>query len=229
MSKKSITLVSILVLLLGGYFIVKEFSLPRFVSSKLSSMMKVYVSLGELDLGFKNIEAESLTIMNPKGFHLKKAMSIENIAVSAPFQAFFKDEVIIEELDLSNIYVGLEYENQSSKKGNWTVIMSNLESAAPKTVKDSAKHVYIKKCILTNLQVELAYTSGNPAPKYYPTIKRLEIYDIDSRNGLPMQEISKAILDATLKQIFSQEGIKSMLENYLLGPSQTPFNLPFFK
>ena len=227
MSKKSLSLISIVIVLVGCFIVFKEFSLPRFVSNRLTDMMKVYVSLGDLNLGLKDITAEELTIMNPKGFHLPKAMSIEKISISTPFTAFFRDEVVIDELRLDNIYVGLEFENQSNKKGNWTVIMKNLGDAAPKGNESSSnKYVKVTKCILTNLNVQLAYTSGNPAPKFYPTIAYLEINNIDSRNGLPLQEISNAILQATLQQIFSQENIKNMLETYLIKPN-LPFSIPF--
>jgi hypothetical protein len=230
MSKKKLSFIAIFVLLVGFFIYFKEFSLPGFVSDKLTAMMKVNVKLEGLDLGFKQVEADGLSILNPKGFNLPKAMSINSILIQAPWTAFFKNDIEIDQLELSEIYVGVEFLNKSSKQGNWSEIMTNLQAAAPKQpASSSGKHVHIKKCILTNLQVELAYSTGNPGPKLYPLIKRLEINDIDSRNGLPLQEISQAILNATLKQIFSIENLTNMALDNFTDAAKMPFKLPFLK
>lgn len=191
---------------------------PDMLANSLSKKMKVSVEIDDISLTMNSITIDKFEIGNPKGSILPKAFSASTINLLAPLRNYFYNEVIIDEMDLDNIYLGIEFDSQKSKKGNWTTIMGNLKAATAN--QKSKKVVLIKKAVLTNIQIDLAYRKEGKVQHLKP-VDRLVFTNISSENGIPTDQITKIIFDQMLQSIFQKENLENMLQD-LLQPNQTP-------
>ena len=123
-------------------------------------------------------------------------------------------------MTMDDVYIGLEFDSPNNKNGNWTTIMNNM-SKSTKEDSDQAKakgettSVLIKRLVITDLQIELAYkTGGKPNRKLRP-IDRIELTNISSEGGIPTAQIMNIIMQETLRNIFSKEGLQNMLDGIL--------------
>lgn len=129
---------------------------------------------------------------------------------------------------LADVYIGLEFDSPRSKRGNWTTIMNNVskntrsEQQKAKAKGKSTK-VLIKRLIITDLKIELAYKTGGRANRKLRTIDRIELTDISSEGGIPTGQIMNIVMQETLRNIFSKEGLQNMLEE-VLKPSGSDRN-----
>lgn len=158
------------------------------------------------------------------GSILPKAFSAESVLFQTPITNYLKKNIVVDEVDVKDVYVSLEFDSKKSKRGNWTTIMGNLQgpqkeksTKQTKTAKPG-RTVLIKKLILTNISVALVYRQGGGQVQNLPPIKRIELNNISSEEGLPTEQISNIIFQQMLKQIFSIEGLQNMLQD-LLPPS----------
>jgi hypothetical protein len=126
---------------------------------------------------------------------------------------------VIDELDINNIYLGIEFESKRSKNGNWTTIMGNL-SKGPKTEGKKGKTVLIKKLILNNINIELAYRREGEITTLKP-VRQIVLTDVSSEEGKLTDVITKIIIDQMLQKIFSIENLQNMLED-ILNPEMSP-------
>jgi uncharacterized protein involved in outer membrane biogenesis len=240
MKRFILSLLGIIVLLVIGGFIVLALSwssLPDIIANKLSSKMKVSVEIEDIQWGWNAIDIQKIEIGNPTGSILPKAFSAEDIVFQAPISNYLKRNIVIDEVDLKNVYVGLEFDSKKSKKGNWTTIIGNLQGEAPKKSENTStsktekpgRTVLIKKLILTNISVALVYRQGGGQVQNLPPIKRIELDNISSEEGLPTEQISNIIFQQMLKQIFSIEGLQNMLQDLLPPSSPVQKGLNMFK
>lgn len=192
--------------------------LPEFISSKLSEKMRVQVSIEEINVGWDAIGVNNVSVGNPEGYRLAKAFQTESIDVQAPLPNYLDNPIVIDKVQLDHVYVGIELDSKKSKTGNWTVILGNLEGGEKKPSK-GGKKVLIKKLILTDIKIDLAYNKENQVT-HLDTIKRLEFNNVSSEEGIPLEQISSIILNQMLKKIFSIENLTDMLQNVI--PQGTP-------
>src|SRR5882724_8183763 len=94
--------------------------LPDMVSNNLSKKLKVAVEIDSFGLSWGKIDAENIQIGNPPGSLLARAFTCKEIDVLAPFTNYLKKRIIIDEIDLKDIYLGLEFDSASGTSGNWT-------------------------------------------------------------------------------------------------------------
>jgi hypothetical protein len=210
----------IIILILLGIF--GWSMLPTWVSHTLSKRTKVSVSIQDIRLAPSSIKVDNIRIGNPPKSVLKQALNIKKFSIDAPFSRFFQERIVINEMGLDDVYIGLEFESQKSSKGNWSEIMANLKESTGKE-KESAKQtaktkrVLIKKLIITDLKIDLAYRTGNKNVRRLRPIDRLELTNISSEGGLPTAQIMDIVISEMLRNIFSKEGLQNMLENILPG------------
>jgi len=196
--------------------------LPSWISHQLSSRAKVDVSIQDIHLGTSSIEVDNIRVGNPPKTILEHALLVRKLRVDVPFSRFFDDRIVIEEMLLNDVYLGIEFDNTKSSKGNWSRIMKNLKESTGKEKEKAAskgdtKSVLIRKLILTNVNVDLAYTTGGQGVRRLRTIERLELNNISSEGGIPTAQIMDIVISEMLKNIFSKEGLKNMLDNLLPG------------
>ena len=212
---------------------------PDMLANNLSKKMKVAVSIDSIGLGWGKIDLKKIDIGNPPNSILAKAFSCNEIDVNAPFTRYLNKNIVIDEIDLNDIYLGLEFDSPSSTKGNWTTIMNNIQSttsagqvsmkkekAAPE---GSQRSVLIHRIILTNINVDVVYKKDSGKIKKLPTIPRMELTEISSEGGLPMDQIANSVLGEMLKQVFIKENLKNMLQELMNQPSPIKQYLAPFK
>src|SRR5262245_8377860 len=90
---------------------------PDMIASRLSEKMKVSVQIGTINLGFSKIDIKNIQIGNPRGSILSKAFSCEEIAILAPLTQYLHKKIVIREIDLNNVYLGLEFDSASGTSG----------------------------------------------------------------------------------------------------------------
>ena len=201
--------------------------IPTIASHKLSKAAKVSVSIGDFHLTKSEISIDNIQVKNPSGYNkIPKALSVKTFSiVNTPISNYLDDDIIIDEINLDDIYLGLEFDSPKSTKGNWGTIMNNIsqntdqEKTKAKN-KGKTKTILIKKLVITNLQVELAYKKGNQPNRQLRPIDQIELTNISSEGGLPMNQIMNIVMQETLRNIFSKEGLQNMLEG-VLDPNES--------
>jgi uncharacterized protein involved in outer membrane biogenesis len=210
--------------------------IPDMLANNLSKKMKVSVAIDSIGLGWGKIDLKKIEIGNPPNSILSKAFSCNEIDVNAPFTHYLDKNIIIDEIDLKDVYLGLEFESASSTKGNWTTIMNNIQSTTTtsqvnkkKNQAASQRTVLIHRLVLTNIDVDVTYRKDSGKVKKLPTIPKIELTEISSEGGLPMDQIMNSILGEMLKQIFIKENLKNMLQDFMNQPSPVQQYLAPFK
>jgi hypothetical protein len=195
---------------------------PDILAGNLSKKLKVLVEIGTLSVSLKSIEIEKLEIGNPRGFYLPRAFACDQIYVDAPLTRFLQNDVEIDEIDLDNVYIGLEFDSPSGTQGNWTVIMNNAGTAQAESVSSTKKTVMIRRLILNNIHTDLIYRNQGNGVRHLPKIQRIELKNISSEGGNTMDQIMNSALGQMLKEIFIEQNLKELLDKVLQPGGQNP-------
>lgn len=194
------------------------FRVPSMLSRELSQKMDVHVKISNIGLTLNDISVNGLKIDNLPGSILPTAFSSKTIDLHAPISNYLHDHIVIDEIDVDDIYLGLEFNSPSGTTGNWTQIMGNLQRSQDKASNSSSKiskrTVFIKKIVLTNLNVDVVYKTDKKV-KRLPTIDRMELTDISSEGGFPSDQIMNSVLGQMLKSVFVKENMNNMLQDLL--------------
>lgn len=191
---------------------------PDFISRKLSKKLKVSVEIGDMHFSLKELEIDHLEIANIPNSYLSKAFSADKIVCKNEFLNYFEKQISIDEIIVSDIYLGLEFDSSKGTQGNWTVLMNNLNSSVEKTSNTTSKPVEIKQMIFRNIQVDVVYKSAGGKIKKLPIIKEIVLKNINTSKGLPSDQIMQSVLGQMLQSVFVQENVKNMFEGILDQP-----------
>ena len=109
---KSLTGLIVICVLAGVilFFLAKS-RLPDMIASKLSKTLQVAVEIGDMNFTLSTIKIENLEISNPRGYKLEHAFTVQEIMIRAPLMNYLKKDIVIDEIDLNNVYIGLEFES----------------------------------------------------------------------------------------------------------------------
>lgn len=216
-------IILILILLVVGYIFWSR--VPDIVANDLSKKLKVHVQIDDIFLGWGKIDIEKVEVGNTPGSILSKAFSCQSINLFAPVSRYLNKHIVIDEIAINDVYLGLEFDTPTSTKGNWTEIMSNASLNKTKnkkkqqpTTNGSLKSVLIHKLVLSNIKVDVLYRKDGGKVKHLPPIDRIELYDISSEGGLPMDQIMNSVLGQMLKSVFEKENLKNMLQELIQQP-----------
>lgn len=203
-------------LLIGGWIAweCKAAIAAKFISKHLHVPSRIET----LDLTKTAMDISNLWIGTPFRSRTKTSFSAESIEADANFMHVFADPLIIDRIEISNIYVGIEY--YENGQTNWSYMLGNTsEEKGPA----KGRNYLIRTLVLENLTVEV--TQANGQKKRYPTIGRMEFHNLSNETGFPVNEIEKAIFNQMMKNIFDQFNLFKQL------PTNSPLKyLPnFFK
>lgn len=215
--KRFSTLIFIILAALVVLAVVVWMRLPSFAATLLSSKMKVPVHIEDLSISKELIDLKKLEIGNPHGFSLPRAFSTDQIQVAAPIGNYLDTDVVIDKLTMDQIYVGLEFASEGSSEGNWTTIMRNMKGKEPAEKKKGGKTVLIKHIVLTDLSVDLLYQKSGSV-RHLPKMNKIELHNISSEGGLPINQIMNVVLQQMLLSIFKEQGLKNMLDSVIQIP-----------
>ncbi len=200
---------------------------PDIVANHLSQKLKVSVEVEGMSLGWGKIEIDKVVIGNPHGAILSKAFSCISIDALAPFTNYLDQKIIIDEIDVNDVYLGFEFDSAKGTEGNWTRIMGNLKAStgqetggkkkkgtqAPKD--ESQRSVLIKRLVLTNIDVDVVYRKEGGKVQKLKRIDKIELTNVSSEGGLPMDQVMNSVLGQMLKSVFEKQNLQNMLQNLL--------------
>lgn len=189
--------------------------IPDMVAHHLSQHLQIPVQIGKIGFGWNKISVKQIAIGNPPQSVLSHAFTCRILEELASFPTFFQKNITIEQITLDDVYLGLEFDSTSSAKGNWTQIVKNAQGNTPKpTDRDEvSRKVLIKSLVLNNIQVDVVYRSEGSRVKRLPPIDRIELTNITSEGGLPMDQVMDSVLGQMLRSVFIKKNLKNMLEN----------------
>jgi uncharacterized protein involved in outer membrane biogenesis len=208
----------ILLALIGGAIFAFLFwaRVPDMVASTLSKQLRTTVEIGDLKFSFSALTVDHLDIHNPKNFEMPKALTAEKIVIEVPPTHFFHDTIEIDQITVSNIYIGLEFDSPKSTKGNWSTLLHSAQSSQKKDT-DLNKSVFIKRLLLKDIQAELYYESDRKVRRL-KNIPQIELRNISSKGGNFTEQLMNSALGEAVKQIFVQENLKENLDKLLQSP-----------
>lgn len=216
----------LLVIAVGAAFIMYP-RLPSYLSKTLSEKFQVPVKIESIDLSWNKFVIKDIDISNPKESKLPTALKVQTTTMKAPPLNYLKENIIIDEIRLDNIYASIEFYNSKNTEGNWTVLIDNLDqnnsfgaSERGESSKDNeGRTVLIKKLIMTNITIDLIRYGKNPT-RLSP-IRRIELDNISSEKGFPTEEITEIIIQKMMEQIFSIQGLSNMFQSIIETPART--------
>jgi len=189
---------------------------PSWVTSKLSKEAGVTVTIGDIGATLDRINVRRFYMGNPPGRVLSKALTIQKAEIDAPISHYLEDHITIDKVDAKNIYIGVEFDKKGSSNGNWTTIMGNIKRNALQNG-GKKKTVLIRKLILRNIDIDLAYTNERGKVKRLKTIDKIELNNISSEGGIPSSVIMDIVLQQMLDEIFSRENLQNMIQGIIQG------------
>jgi len=178
----------------------------HFLSRELNG---VPVAIRSLQITKEQSNVAQLRIGNPPRSRTPVAFAAEQMKVQTTIQQVMGDPMTIDEIVVKDIFVGVEFYDSKQQDSNWNYILATDEKKKKKEEKD----YLIRKLTLYNLTVEV--TQSNGQVKRYPTIPKMEFYNISSATGFPIDEIEKAIFNLVLKDLFKKLNLDQILKDQL--------------
>ncbi len=223
---KSVTGLAIFIVAAGfiALFLARA-TIPGTIASKLSKQLQVPVSIGNMSIGFYSIGFKDFKIRNPEYSTLPNALTVGDIAINCRLRNYFDTHVVIQEIVLSDIHLGLEFDSPSSVKGNWTRLMTNFENDTGEGTKNQNRTVLIKQLVLKNISVDLVYQTRSGKIKRLRPIDEIILTNITNTGGFPIDQIAESVLGQMLKSVFMKENLKNMLEGIIKNPPGTAKDL----
>lgn len=179
--------------------------------------MKVPVSVGNVFFSKKLIVIRDFVIYNPKHPHSDKpeAIRVKSIQVHSPYKNYLHDPMIIDEMTLKNVFVTIEYFNADQTESNWIFLNSRLDAPTKDKDKKKERVIKIKKLRINGLDIDQVFF--NNTFKHYKLAENkkqdeIVINNINTEKGLPLQEITQAIIRKIMAKITLLKGIKTLLE-----------------
>ena len=194
---------------------------PDIIANNLSKKLKVYVEIGSINLGWGEIKINKTEIGNPPGAVQPQAFKCREIDIIAPLTRFMDKQIVIDEIDVNDVFLDLEFDSAKGTKGNWSRIMGNLQqstAAEPKQSTETPRSVLIHKLVLTNIDVDVLYIKEGSKVIHLPQIDRIELYDISSEGGLPMDQLMNSVFGQMLKSVFQKQNLKNMMQDLIQNP-----------
>ena len=195
---------------------------PDMIANNLAKKLGVSVSIDSIGLGLKEIDVKEMEIGNPKGYSMPKAFSAKEILIKAPLTRYFDNRVIIDEIDVNDIYLGLEFDTTSSADGNWKTILSNYNKSAH-LEETGGKKVLIRRLVLNNITTDIMFRENGGKVKRLPNIDKIVLRDISTEGGNAADQLMSSILGQMIKSVFTQQNLSQFLKG-LVDPGKAVDN-----
>lgn len=194
----------ILIIVIIGF--VAWFNLPNIVEHVLSKEFTVPVTVGNIEIAKNYFKINDFNVGMPKGSHTKSSFFTKEFDIKAYLKNIKKEKITIESLTLNNNIISIEFYNDSGTDNNWSRILKT----PTKSKKPSQKKYLIKKTTLNNITFVLIKKNGQK--QTFPTIEKLEFYNISDETGFPIDELEKALANLILKSIFQKFNLLHLLQ-----------------
>ena len=206
MKKFIIPLFSFICLIIILLF-VTWFNIPNIVAHFLTKDFGVPVSIENITYSKNVLSLKKLDISNPKNSKTKTAFFSNTLDIKSTMKEIREEVLTIDSITLNDLKIGIEFYNKSGSENNWATIM---QMPPAKKKSDKKRKYLIKRLTLNNIGVTLAKPDGTR--QTFPTIEKLEFYNISDETGFPIDEIEKAIAHAVLKSILQKFSLENILK-----------------
>ncbi len=186
---------------------------PDMFANNLAKKLGVPVSISSISAGLKQIDIKEIEIGNPRGYSMPKAFSSKEILIKTPLMSYLDDKIIVDEIDVNDIYIGLEFDSSSSSDGNWKIILSNYSREAHLDETGSKKTVLIRRLVLNNITTDIMFRDQGGKVQRLPKINQIVLRDISTEGGNAADQLMSSILGQMIKSVF----IEQKLSNFLKG------------
>lgn len=217
---KGLAVLVIIIVAVVVVFFVARARIPDMLANNLSKKLEVSVSIDSMNFKPSKVEVDKLEIGNPRGYSLPKAFSAQDIDLHAPITTYFRDEIVVDLIEVKDIYLGLEFNSPQGAEGNWSEMMRNFARNADLNEEgEKEKKVFIKRIVFTNIDTDLAFRSQGGQVKKLPRIARIELTNISSEGGIPTDQLMSTVLAQMLKEVFVQQNLNNMIQGILTDPA----------
>ncbi len=202
MKKAIIIPLSIILILIIACIILwtnRENIVAHYISKSLNNTP---VSIKKIKYKNQIFMIRDLFIGNPRGSKTKTAFSSKTIDIDASYKALRAKNMVIESIELSDIFIGIEMYNESGSQNNWSKILKK----DPSKKDTEGRHYLIKKLTLRNLTIVVTDSQGRQTR--YPSLDHMVFYNISDKTGFPIEEIEKAIFNLVLQQVMKEYGLE---------------------
>ncbi|MEM7175060.1 MAG: hypothetical protein AAF443_03920 [Chlamydiota bacterium] len=191
---------------LGSYLVFKN---PEvIVSHVISCATKTPVTVDNIDFHRESFTIQNLIVRNPKEAYVPAAFRAEVIEIAAPYKHYLQRSIVIDKIEMDNIYLDIEFYNEDKTEGNWQSLVANMHN--DEKSENSKRKTLIKKLILRHIQVSVILADGK-IHRLSP-IDRLEFNDITSEEGIPVKEISEIIVRKMIYSVLKDEGLNLIIK-----------------
>jgi uncharacterized protein involved in outer membrane biogenesis len=208
------TIVPLFLVLFMAFYLVWH-KVPSYLSNQLSNAFLTQVYIGDATLSPYTIALKKIAIGSPKNSRLPKSFACEKLSINTWLYEYLKDQVVIDEIVLDNVYLGLEFDTAQSTNGNWTILMQNLKNSKSAHQSKGNKSFFIKKLTVKNIQCQVLYNDRRNGLFDLSPIDELTFTDISTDKGFPIEQLMDSVLGQTLKEIFIRENLKDMLNKII--------------
>ena len=213
------TLIPLFLLLLMGFYLLWN-TVPNRLSQAMSKDLQTTVFVGDATFSLNKIGLKKIAINSPTKSRLPQAFSCDRLSVQAWVSNYLKNNIVIDLIELDDVYLGLEFDSPSSATGNWTRLMENLQKATQESSAKSTKTVLIKKLIIRNIKTQVVYLNKKDGVINLKPIEVLEFDNISSDEGFPLEQLSNSVLGKMLKEVFVKQNLKDMLNKWVQPQKQ---------
>lgn len=211
---RGLSIVVVVLIAIAILFFIGLSRVPDMLAGNLSKKLGVPVSIESINFGISDIEVKEIEIGNPPGYNLPKAFSAEEIEISAPVTELLKSNIEIDEIEVEDIYLGIEFDTKTSASGNWSKIFSNFQQRA-EINKEAGKEVLVKKLVFKNIRTEVLFRDGGSAQQL-PVIRQIVLTNVSTKGGIPTDQLMGSVLAQMLKEVFIQQNLNNMLKGIIL-------------
>jgi hypothetical protein len=187
----------------AGYLFVYR---AEFLSLAITKAIDTPVYIKRVDFSMNGLTLQGLRIENPAGNTVKNALTVNKLKVKINVIDLLKeltgiggDKIVIDEIKIDKPKMNVELYSLGSSDNNWKKIVERSSHKHPSEEKTS-RRFFIKKFLITNLQLEVKYAivpegSLRPSP-----IAKIELKNIGKDSPLSTQEVLKVVFQELLRR-----------------------------
>lgn len=224
MKRLIVRVVAILLLSVLAIGTFQVFAFKNTVATIMSKSLGVDVDIGSIRLGLNSVTVNDLEIENIPEGTLNPALAGHKIHLSADVMELLRGErIVVNEIIVLAPSIAVEAYNGSGNDNNWSRMMkgfggdksaSSSEASAEET---QAREWEIKHLVVKDISVRLKHPAA-PGVTLQPTIPDIELNNVTSVAQIPMDVLTRAVMDHVLKETIKD--IPQLLQDLPLEPAK---------
>jgi len=173
-------------------WLVKDSVLSHFIFRKID----LDISATNMWISPSNIKMDNLRVKNPNNFNLRSAFSSKKVTVDYNYTDLTSNPGYIDQITFDDAFLTIECEDQVCTDNNWKELIRRKSS--------HKKNYVIDRVVFRNLTVEVQMPRNGIEPKKLKQIPYLELTQVVSDKGFPIQTIIKKTFEQADLQRYSK-------------------------